>query len=101
MVHETVEQFLARGGQIEKHDLAGEVKDKPIGSVTKQKTQIMSLAEGELMFGEKGKRAKKVKAPDYSNINFDLIPESLRKILNPAPQQADKGDSENETNSNS
>lgn len=93
MANETIEEFLARGGNIEKLDIQGEVKDRAIGSVTKQKASIMSLAEGELLFGEKGKRTKKVKESDYSNINFDLIPESLRKILNPAPQQADKGDS--------
>ena len=96
MAFETVDEFLARGGQIEKVDLSGEPKQKVIGSVTKKTVTIMTLAEGELYFAEKGKRNKKVKEPDYSGINFDLIPEHLRKILNPAPQQADKGDAENE-----
>lgn len=98
MVHETIEEFLARGGQIEKLDIGGELKNKPVGSVTKKQTNLMTLAEGELLYGEKGKRNKKVKVPDYSGINFDLIPEHLRKIINPAPQQddKDKGDSENE-----
>lgn len=100
MVHETVEEFLARGGKIEKLDIGGEIKNKPVGSVTKKQTNLMTLAEGEILFGEKSKRNKKVKEPDYSDINFDLIPEHLRKIINPAPQQADtdKGDSENEAN---
>jgi hypothetical protein len=99
MGFETVEEYLARGGQIEKVDLTGEPKQKVIGSVTKKTTTLMTLAEGELYFAEKGKRSKKVKEPDYSGINFDLIPEHLRKILNPAPQQEDKeGDSENEAN---
>jgi hypothetical protein len=99
MSYESVEEFLARGGKIEKLDPCGEIKDKPIGSISKQKPQIMSLAEGELMFGKKSKRVKKEKEPDYSDINFDLIPEHLRKILNPVPQQdKDKGDNINETN---
>jgi hypothetical protein len=96
MAYETIEEFLARGGTIEKVDLTGEPKQKVIGSVTKKTTTIMTLAEGELYFAEKGKRNKKVKEPDYSGINFDLIPEHLRKIFNPAPQQEDKGDAENE-----
>lgn len=99
MVYETVEEFLARGGKIEKLDPGGEAKDKPVGSISKQKPQIMSLAEGELLFGEKGKRVKKIKEPDYSDINFDLIPEHLRDLMKPATQQdKNRGDSINETN---
>lgn len=99
MERESVEEFLARGGKIEKLEDLSVIKDKPVGSVSKQKPQIMSLAEGELLYGEKGKRNKKVKEPDYSGINFDLIPENLRKLINPAPQQEkDKGDSTNEAN---
>lgn len=96
--YESVEEFLARGGKIDKLDKGTELKSKPIGSTTKKQTTLMTLAEGELFFGEKGKRTKKVKEADYSGINFDLIPEHLRKIINPAPQQVviDKGDLENE-----
>lgn len=97
MSYETVEEFLARGGQIEKHDLTGELKKKIIGSITKKQTTIMTLSEGELYFAEKGKRNKKVKEADYSDIDFNLIPESLRNIINPAPQQEsnkDKGEAE-------
>ena len=98
MVYETVEEFLARGGHIEKLDIGGELKNKVIGSVTKKQVNIMTLAEGELFYAEKGKRDKKVKEPDYSDINFDLIPEHLRKIIKPAPQQEviHKGETENE-----
>ena len=99
MSYESVEEFLARGGKIEKVENTAEQKAKVIGSVTKKTTQLMTLAEGELFFAEKGKRTKKVKETDYSGINFDLIPEHLRnKIKPPAPQQEaqDKGDIENE-----
>lgn len=98
MSHETIEEFLARGGQIEKVDNPTFVKPKIIGSVTKKQTSLMTLAEGELFFGEKGKRTKKVKETDYSGINFDLIPEHLKNIIKPAPQQDDKGEQSNETN---
>jgi hypothetical protein len=95
MVHETIEEFLARGGKIDKVDLTGEPKQKTIGSVTKKTTTIMTLAEGELYFAEKGKRNKKVKEPDYSGINFDLIPPHLRSLLAPAENKIDKtGDSD-------
>jgi hypothetical protein len=99
MSYETVEEFLARGGKIDKVENPTTIKQKPLGSVTKKQTSLMTLAEGELYFAEKGKRTKKVKLTDYSNINFDLIPEHLRKIINPAPQQEvskDKGETENE-----
>ena len=100
MSNETVEDFLKRGGQIEKFDGHNDQKAKVIGSTVKKQVNIMTLAEGELYFAEKGKRDKKVKVADYSEINFDLIPEHLRKIINPAPQQEvnDKGDEKNEAN---
>lgn len=99
---ELIEEFLANGGEIEKLDPV-EVEDKKtIGSTVKKAPEIMTLAEGELMFGEKSKRRKKKKVPDYSGIDMSLIPEHLHKyIKKPADDEQgvdDKGGATSETN---
>ena len=81
MSDETTEEYLACGGKIEKLDMGGQLKNKPVGSVTKKQVNIMTLAEGELYFAEKSIRSKKVKVTDYSDINFDLIPTHLRELM--------------------
>lgn len=78
---ELIEEFLSRGGQIEKVDTVEYNKKQVIGSTGPKVTTLMTLAEGELLFGEKNERVKKEKEPDYSGINMDLIPEHLRKFM--------------------
>lgn len=78
---ELIEEFLANGGEIEKLDpIEPEWKNR-VGSTAKKIPNLMTLPEGEFMFGRKQVKKKKVKKPDYSNINMDLIPEHLKKLL--------------------
>ena len=99
---ELVEEFLANGGKIEKLDYIEPEDKKTIGSISKKAPEIMSLAEGELMYGEKQKRKKKVKEPDYSDIDMSLIPEHLHEFIKkPASDKQDvddKGGATSETN---
>lgn len=78
---ELIEEFLARGGQIEKIENIEHVQKNTVGSINKKIPTLMTLAEGEDMFGEKNDREKKEKEPDYSDINISLIPEHLHKFL--------------------
>lgn len=76
-----IEEFLAKGGKIEKLDaIEPEWKNK-VGSTTKKIPNLMTLPEGEFMFGRKQVKRKKIKKPDYSKINMDLIPNHLKKLL--------------------
>lgn len=99
---ELIEEFLANGGEIEKLDPV-EVEDKKvIGSTVKKVPELMTLAEGELMFGKKQTRKTKKKEPDFSGINPELIPEHLHKFIkSPAKEKEageNKGDAASETN---
>lgn len=95
---ELIEEFLANGGEIEKLDPVEVEDSNPVGSTTKKIPELMTLAEGELMFGKKQKRTKK-KEPDFSNIDLDLIPEHLHHIIKkPAKKkQGNKGEATRET----
>ena len=80
-IEELLEEFLDNGGEIEVVP-PEETEDKQtIGSTTKKPPQIMTLPEGEFMFGKKQKKRKKAKKPDFSKINLDLIPDHLKKLL--------------------
>jgi hypothetical protein len=79
---ELIEEFLARGGVIEKITHVEMQNRQVIGSTTKKTPNLLTLQEGEELFGEKQDRVKKEKVVDYSKINFDLIPEHLRDIIN-------------------
>lgn len=99
---ELIQEFLKNGGEIEKLDPV-EVDDKQtIGSTVKKVPQIMTLAEGEHMFGKKQKRKTNNKKQDFSSIDIDLIPEHLHHIIKkPASDKQDgnhKGGNESETN---
>lgn len=78
---ELIEEFLAKGGVIEKIDHIEYEKRHIIGSTTKKTPNLLTLPEGEVLFGEKQDRVKKEKVINYSKINFDLIPEHLRDII--------------------
>ena len=79
---ELIKEFLNNGGEVEKLETI-ELKSKTnVGSISKKTTQLLTLPEGELMYGEKKKpREKKIKEVDFSGINADLIPEHLRKYM--------------------
>jgi hypothetical protein len=97
-----IEEFLANGGEIEKLPYVDPETKHTVGSTTKKTPQIMTLAEGEEMFGKVKKRKKKIKEPDFSGIDLDLIPEHLHHIIKkPASDEQDgnhKGGSSSETN---
>jgi hypothetical protein len=78
----TVEEFLAQGGTITKCPVV-EIAEKMqnVRSMTTGPAKLMSLEEGELMYGEKTTRKKKEKALDLSGIDMENIPEELRKTL--------------------
>ena len=97
-----IEEFLAKGGKIEKIPYVDPDNSQTIGSTNKKVPQIMTLAEGEELFGEKQKRKKKIKEQDFSSIDLDLIPEHLHHIIKkPASDKQvgdHKGGNESETN---
>ena len=78
---ELIEEFLKSGGQVEKLDNIEFEKKYVVGSTCKKVPTLMTLKEGEEMFGEKQDREKKEKEADFSDINIDLIPEHLRKFM--------------------
>ena len=78
---ELIEEFFKNGGIIEKITHV-EMQNRQIMSSTAKKTpNLLTLPEGEELFGEKQNRVKKEKIVDYSNINFNLIPEELKGLL--------------------
>ena len=98
---ELIEEFLANGGEIEKLEpVVPEYKNR-VGSTANKVPTLMTLPEGELMFGRKQVKKKKVKVPDYSHINMDLIPEHLKKLLKVNETKVDATKEEQlETNQN-
>ena len=91
---ETIEEALARGVKIEKLPSseeirkqqieAGKIEDKPnktVKGVPISALDIKSLGEAIDFYGEKIKRKKKVKKPDFSNVDKSQIPENLHYIL--------------------
>jgi len=78
---ELIEEFFARGGTVEKITHVEMQNRQVIGSTSKKTPNLLTLQEGEELFGEKQDRVKKEKVVDYSDINFDLIPEHLRDII--------------------
>lgn len=94
-----IEEFLSKGGEIEKIPYIRPEDKSTIGSTTKKITQIMTLAEGEELFGKKQERVKKIKDKDFSSIDLGLIPEHLHHFIKPVnDNQVDlnKGDDEDE-----
>ena len=100
---ETVEEALARGVKIEQlpssdeiirqRKEAGELEDKPspnVKGVTVSALDIKSLGEAMDFYGKKTKRKKKIKKPDFSEIDKDQIPENLHYILEGANETDSK-----------
>jgi hypothetical protein len=78
---ELIEEFLKNGGVIEKITHVEMQNRQIMSSTTKKTPNLLTLPEGEELFGEKQDRVKKEKIVDYSNINFNLIPDHLRDII--------------------
>ena len=79
---ELIEEFLKNGGEVQKLETIEPKSKTNVGSVSKKTQQLMTLSEGEELFGEKKpEREVKEKEVDYSGINIDLIPEHLRKFM--------------------
>ena len=76
-----IEEFLAKGGEIEIIPAVKPEERKIVRSTIKKVPNPMTLPEAEFMFGRKQIKKKKIKKPDFSNINMDLIPKHLRDII--------------------
>ena len=78
-----LEEFLAKGGEIQKIPTVPHETKNTVNSTTKKVPELKTLAEGELLYGKSKKtRPKKVKKPDFSGINMDLIPEHIKSLIN-------------------
>ena len=87
---ETIEEYIARGGEITVIPSVKEVEGKRIVSIkSKIDYDLMSLGEGEIMFGESRTRKsskKKVSDDDFasivdsSNLPKDIV-ESLKRSI--------------------
>lgn len=77
-----IEQFLAKGGQIEKLPPGGELPKPTISRVKLTAMDLMTLGEASDLLGEaKALKEKPKKTIDLSDINRDLIPKNLWYIL--------------------
>jgi hypothetical protein len=80
---ETVEEFLARGGKIER--IPPKVEEEEEAVVIKPSTlgppTLYSLDEAQHFFGKKKVVKKKPKTPNFKNINKDILPESLHHLF--------------------
>lgn len=80
---ETIKEFLARGGQIQKVPAkVPEDTDYTVKAQTSGPPVLMSLSDGEHFFSEKKKsRVKKKAKINLSKVDMELVPESLRAML--------------------
>lgn len=99
---ELIEEYLANGGEVEVLETIEPDLNQTISSITKKVPVLKTLPEAELLYGKKQVKKKKVKVPDYSGIDMNLIPDHLKKRLN-IGQEVDKATKEAqvETNQNS
>lgn len=96
---ETVEEFLARGGEIKKIPVTEAVKQPdvikkptPGGPVT-----ILSLEEADLFYGEARKSSKPKKVKPSTKIDLEALPEALRsKFINKLKEDNDGSGTEDE-----
>ena len=76
-----IQEFLDKGGEIEVLPSVEVTQSHVVGSTIKKVPVLKTLPEAELLYGRKQVKKKKVKKPDYTNINMDLIPDHLKKLL--------------------
>lgn len=77
MKKETIEEFLARGGKIQRFATVDpEVKEPTISSTNKGPAVILTLDDGNLYYGEgKVSKTKKKSSP---KIDLSALPEAIR-----------------------
>ena len=78
---ELLEEFLNAGGEVEALETIQPKSRTNVGSISKKTPTLITLAEGEELYGEKAERIKKEKEVDYSGIDLSLIPEHLHKFM--------------------
>jgi hypothetical protein len=92
---ESVEEFLARGGKINRLPPVENVFQEILKTNSSGPASIMSLAEADLFFGEsKVNRSTKQKtSTTTSRIDLSSLPEALReKFLSKLRDEADDGE---------
>lgn len=77
---ETVEEFLARGGEIQRVPYEAPDDINHVRSTVQKVAEPMSLLEGALLFSEKIRRKKKKKEP-LAGIDISALPEGLLEKL--------------------
>lgn len=77
---ETCDEFIANGGPVEVLPYIEPPSGKTVNTSYSSSPHLMTLSEGEQMFGVKNERVKK-KSSSYPTINMDLIPEHLRQFV--------------------
>jgi hypothetical protein len=78
---ETIEEFLARGGEIVKVEKQPHDKDQAVTVVSNAggPANIMSYAEADLFYGERRQKRKlKTTNNKKSTIDFSVLPEAVR-----------------------
>lgn len=100
---ELMEEFLAKGGKIQKLPTVPYEADHKVSSTVKKVPELKTLPQGEFLYGEvrKSKR-KKVKNPDYTDIDMSLIPDHIKKLINYSDDTSEQNKEEtNEADKNS
>ena len=83
---EILEEFIAKGGIVEKIPYVEPKENRMIGSFSKKAPELLTLEEAELLYGQKQEKKKTIKKPDLSGIDMNLIPEHLRKLFTGSEQ---------------
>lgn len=81
---ETIEEFLARGGQITKcasAPLPDEEEDNRTNPTSATSSTMMTLAEGALYYAESRAKPKERKKIEDKLINFAALPANLLKYM--------------------
>lgn len=89
---ETVEEYLARGGNVTKLPPAETIRQPDVTrkTVASGPANIMSLEEADLFYGEARKGSKPKKAKPSLKIDLNALPEALRaKFINKLKEEAD------------
>jgi hypothetical protein len=79
---ESLQEFLSRGGKINVvPPKRPETKDSNVKSTVSNPVTILSYGDAENYYGQKTTRKRKVKKIDVTDLNMDVVPDDLKKIL--------------------
>jgi hypothetical protein len=81
MKKETLEEFLARGGEIKKYDPVEPEEKVEVIKPVHASAHLMSLDEGALFFSERQKR-RKASAEEKNKAGRDSLSSAAAKYLN-------------------